>query len=339
MEVKEIEISKIRPNPSQARKDFDKEKLKELADSIKLVGILNPITVKEKDGMYEIVAGERRWLASRLAKKKTIPAIVREYKKSSAVESLIENVHRKDLTDDEKGKYLKEIMKKEGISNIGVLAKKIGMSRRGAEQIIDVSEFRKKYHDTKKISQKVIRSTMGFPDDERIKMVRLSAKKGFSGLKMETQVRPLMKKASRVIKDAVFDEKISIEEAGQIIDFDDVKQEATILSIQQFKKTMEQIPRSIKKGTVFEKERKTALDVIKKLKSELGSTTGKLYKMEDILSGFCEKNIFEAIPKEYKEVILGILEELEKAQEELTKTLKKSKNVLIKNYIKEVENL
>ena len=95
----ELKLSDIRPNPNQPRTVFDEEALQELASSIKAIGIVQPITVREvEDGKYEIVAGERRFRASKMAGLETIPAYIRKVEEESVLElALIENIQREDL--------------------------------------------------------------------------------------------------------------------------------------------------------------------------------------------------------------------------------------------------
>lgn len=98
-EVKELDLSDIRPNPYQPRKRFDDKSLRELSDSIKENGVFQPIIVRKSVNGYEIIAGERRYRASKLAKKKTIPAIVRKFDESQMMEvAVLENLQREDLT-------------------------------------------------------------------------------------------------------------------------------------------------------------------------------------------------------------------------------------------------
>lgn len=93
-----VKISLIEPNREQPRKMFDEVQLQELADSMKVYGILQPLLVQKKGDMYEIVAGERRWRAAKLAELKEVPVIIREYTKQQSMEiALIENVQRADL--------------------------------------------------------------------------------------------------------------------------------------------------------------------------------------------------------------------------------------------------
>ncbi|MBE7901597.1 ParB/RepB/Spo0J family partition protein, partial [Paenibacillus polymyxa] len=89
----------IRPNPYQPRKTFDQEGLKELADSIKQTGVFQPIIVRKSVSGYEIITGERRFRASKLAGKETIPAIVRDFNDPEMMEiAVLENLQREDLT-------------------------------------------------------------------------------------------------------------------------------------------------------------------------------------------------------------------------------------------------
>lgn len=101
--VKELKIIEVEPNRNQPRKQFDEEALNELAESIKRYGLIQPIIVTKKDGYYQIIAGERRWRASKKAGLKTIPAIIREddEKKNQEI-ALIENIQREDLNAVEK---------------------------------------------------------------------------------------------------------------------------------------------------------------------------------------------------------------------------------------------
>lgn len=100
--VKEVEqkvkITQIEPNKSQPRKQFDEDALQELADSIKQYGVLEPLIVTKKGKFYEIIAGERRWRAARLAGVKEVPVVIRDYTDREIMEiSLIENIQREDL--------------------------------------------------------------------------------------------------------------------------------------------------------------------------------------------------------------------------------------------------
>ncbi|MFR3835128.1 MAG: ParB/RepB/Spo0J family partition protein [Eubacterium sp.] len=106
-----MKISDIEPNREQPRKNFDKEALQELADSIKQFGIIQPIVVQKKDDYYEIIAGERRWRAAKLAKLKEVPVIIKEYSDREVMEiALIENIQRKDLNPIEEALAYKSLI-------------------------------------------------------------------------------------------------------------------------------------------------------------------------------------------------------------------------------------
>ena len=106
-----MKISDIEPNREQPRKNFDKEALQELADSIKQFGIIQPIVAQKKDDYYEIIAGERRWRAAKLAKLKEVPVIIKEYSDREVMEiALIENIQRKDLNPIEEALAYKSLI-------------------------------------------------------------------------------------------------------------------------------------------------------------------------------------------------------------------------------------
>ena len=93
-----VKISKVEPNRTQPRKQFDEDALVELSESIKQFGILQPLLVSDKGDYYEIIAGERRWRAAKLAGLKEVPVIIKEFNDQQVVEiSLIENIQREDL--------------------------------------------------------------------------------------------------------------------------------------------------------------------------------------------------------------------------------------------------
>lgn len=125
----EVSINKIDNNKSQPRQKFDDNSLAELADSIKEVGVLQPITVKKVPNGYEIIAGERRWRAARLAGLTTVPVIVREYSDLEALEAaLIENLQRVDLNPLEEAQTYKRLQTEFNL-NQEEIAARVGKSR------------------------------------------------------------------------------------------------------------------------------------------------------------------------------------------------------------------
>ena len=98
LQIQNLPIGKIKPDPKQPRKTFDEKQLVQLSESIKTYGVLQPITVRQMNGHYVIVMGERRYRSSKLASKKTIPCIVKNYENNDVLEvQIIENLQRKDV--------------------------------------------------------------------------------------------------------------------------------------------------------------------------------------------------------------------------------------------------
>ena len=106
-----LPVSSIEPNRNQPRKNFDKAELEELADSIKRYGVIQPLVVQKKNDYYEIIAGERRWRAAKLAKIKEVPVVIKDYEPQEASEiALIENLQRSDLNPIEEAKAYKNLI-------------------------------------------------------------------------------------------------------------------------------------------------------------------------------------------------------------------------------------
>ena len=128
--IGEIEISKIHANPNQPRRDFNEEALQELADSISELGVIQPITLrKEDDGSYMIIAGERRFRASQLAGKNTIPAYILSANEKDTMEmALIENIQREDLNPLEIALAYQQLIEQHNLSQ-EQLSKRVGKGR------------------------------------------------------------------------------------------------------------------------------------------------------------------------------------------------------------------
>ena len=136
--VQTLKITEVEPNRNQPRKHFDEEALEELADSIKKYGLIQPIVVTKKDGYYQIIAGERRWRASKKAGLTTIQAIVREddEKKNKEI-ALIENIQREDLNVVEKAIGIKLLMDEYELTQAQV-AEIVGKSRSGVANTLRI---------------------------------------------------------------------------------------------------------------------------------------------------------------------------------------------------------
>ena len=125
-----LPIYKVEPNPDQPRQDFDEEALQALADSIATHGVMQPLTVRElENGYYQIIAGERRWRAARLAELKEIPAVIIEADDKKAMElALIENLQRQDLNPVEEALGYQTLMQTHGLTQEEA-AQRVGKSR------------------------------------------------------------------------------------------------------------------------------------------------------------------------------------------------------------------
>jgi ParB family transcriptional regulator, chromosome partitioning protein len=128
-QIREVPVGKILPNPAQPRLSYDEESLTELADSIREHGVLQPILVRPSGAQFELIAGERRWRASRMAERDTIPAIVVDFDEVTALEvSIIENLQREDVSPLEEAAMFRKMTEAFGYS-VRQLAQKVGKDK------------------------------------------------------------------------------------------------------------------------------------------------------------------------------------------------------------------
>lgn len=186
-EIVEISLDEIRSNPYQPRKIFDEEALNELADSIKEHGIVQPIIVKKSIKGYELVAGERRTKASKIAGLKTIPAIIKNFNDQEMMEiALIENIQRENLNPIEEAMAYDNILKSSNMTQ-DELAKKFGKSRSYITNILGLlklPETTKKYVEENKLTMSHARALSKLEDEEQID--RLADKIITEGLNVRT---------------------------------------------------------------------------------------------------------------------------------------------------------
>ena len=168
--VQTLKITEVEPNRNQPRKHFDEEALEELADSIKKYGLIQPIVVTKKDGYYQIIAGERRWRASKKAGLTTIQAIVREDddKKNKEI-ALIENIQREDLNVVEKAVGIKLLMDEYDLTQAQV-AEIVGKSRSGVAntlRILNLDERVLELAKQGKLTEGHCRALLAYEDGEK----------------------------------------------------------------------------------------------------------------------------------------------------------------------------
>lgn len=167
----ELSMKQIVPNPNQPRKNFDDAKIAELADSIKQKGLIEPIVVRPaKNGKYEIIAGERRWQASKALGMTTINAIVRQADDREAMElTLIENLHRDDLNAIEEARGYKQLIDDYNLKQSEV-AERVSKSRTSitnALRLLDLPEEIQQMLEDGRLTAGHARAILGLADDEK----------------------------------------------------------------------------------------------------------------------------------------------------------------------------
>ena len=171
--IQEIKIIDIEPDKSQARKKFDEDAIEELSESIKRYGIIQPIIVNKKDGYYQIVAGERRWRASKKAGLEKIPCIVRDDDERKSKEiSLIENIQREDLNPIEKARGFRQLIDEYGLTQ-QELADIMGMNRSTVTNCLRILNLDPRVIDLAlegKLTEGHCRSLLAFEGDKQYKM-------------------------------------------------------------------------------------------------------------------------------------------------------------------------
>lgn len=188
----EIKISEIDPNMGQPRKKFDEDELLELAESIKIHGVIQPIILTKRGKRYEIIAGERRWRASKLAGLVKIPAVIREYTDKEIMEvSLIENIQRQDLNPIEEALAFKNL----------------------------IDEYKMKQDD---LAERVSKSRSAITN--ALRLLKLDDKvKGMlvEGLISTGHARALLavedKNKQQILATKIFDEKLSVRETEKLV--------------------------------------------------------------------------------------------------------------------------
>ena len=169
-----IDINDIRPNSAQPRKNFDEEKLRELASSIKTNGVIQPLIVRESSNGYELVAGERRWRAARMSGLRTVPCIIRNFDdRQNAIVAIIENMQREDLDPIEEALGLKSMTEKYGFTQEQVSAS-LGRSRTyitNSIRLLKLPEEIQGYVSSGQMSAAHGRTIINIPDKERQKEI------------------------------------------------------------------------------------------------------------------------------------------------------------------------
>lgn len=191
--IQQLKIIEVEPNRNQPRKNFDSEKIEELAKSIKEYGVIQPIIVVKEENYYRIVAGERRWRAAKSAGITEIPAIVRQYSEQENKEiALIENIQRENLNPIEKAMALKELLEKYEMTQLQ-LANKLGISRSGIANTVRVLNLDPRVLELVKegkLTEGHCKALLAVQDpDEQIRIAKYMIESGDSVREVEKQMK------------------------------------------------------------------------------------------------------------------------------------------------------
>lgn len=223
-ESKVVSIDEIRPNPYQPRIDFDDEALMELSQSIRENGLIHPITVRqEKDG-YEIVAGERRYRAMKIAGMIEIPVIVIDADEVQMAEmALVENIQRENLSAIEEANAYVQIMKTTGISQ-SQLALKLGKSQSSIAnkiRLLQLDEEVQQAVTARRITERHARALLALPKEKQEQAMETIVKKGLTVAQSEKMIRkeasPKPKRQKIVFKGLSRNIKIGLNTIDQAV--------------------------------------------------------------------------------------------------------------------------
>ncbi len=199
--VEEVSIHAIKTSEFQPRKNFDKEKIEELAESIREHGIIQPIIVRKKGDGYEIVAGERRWRASREAGLKKVPVIVKEISdRDHMLFAIIENVQREELNPIEEAASFEQMIKKYDLTQEEV-SKSVGKSRpyiSNQLRLLKLPEAAREYVAEGKVSAGHAKVLISIKDEEKLNsLAKEVAEKGISVRELENRLKEKPVKAKK----------------------------------------------------------------------------------------------------------------------------------------------
>jgi len=194
--LNEIAISQIEPNPDQPRREFDPEALQELANSIKTLGIIAPITLRQvADNRYQIIAGERRWRASQLAGLQTIPAYIRTVEDENVMEmALVENIQREDLNAIEIALAYQHLAETTGMTQARI-SERVGKSRAAVTNYLRLLKLPAQVQmalKDKEIDMGHARALLSLDSpSQQIKLFKEVQKQGYSVRRVEELVQQL----------------------------------------------------------------------------------------------------------------------------------------------------
>ena len=219
-----VDIDLVEPNPYQPRLEFDDEALMDLAQSIRENGLIQPITVREMDGRYQIIAGERRFRALKLNGAVDVPVLIMDANEVQMAEmALVENIQRENLSAIEEAKSYVEIMKYSGL-NQSQLALRVGKSQSSIAnkiRLLNLDEDVQEAVSTKKISERHARALIGLDEEKHHDALEKIVKKGMTVAQTEKmlkeQAQPKKEKKKVMLKGISKNIKIAINTIHQAV--------------------------------------------------------------------------------------------------------------------------
>lgn len=211
-EMAEIEIEKIIPNPTQPRTQFDEEALDELADSIRTLGVIQPVTVKRNGDKYVIISGERRWRAAQRADLKTLPAYIREVDDENLhAMALVENIQRQDLNAIEIALGMQRLIDECRLTQ-DALSEKVGKKRSTISNYMRLLKLPAEIQLALKeglISMGHAKAIAGVDEAKQIKMLKKCIKKELSVRQCEELARQMQEEPKKVVEEEDYPESYS----------------------------------------------------------------------------------------------------------------------------------
>lgn len=209
-EMAEVAISDIEPNPLQPRTDFDDESLQELASSIAQLGVIQPITLKQRaNGKYIIISGERRWRASQIAGLETLPAYIREVDDEDLhAMALVENIQRQDLNAIEIALGMQRLVEECGLTQ-EAMAEKVGKKRSTVSNYLRLLSLPSEVQLALKeglITVGHAKAIASIPAEEQLKLLKKCVKRDLSVRQIEQMVRKLNDNTTPNIEDEEYPE-------------------------------------------------------------------------------------------------------------------------------------
>ena len=197
--VRYIPINAVRPNPQQPRRSFDETALRELADSISAYGILQPLTVRDRGGVYELVAGERRLRACKMAKMQTIPAILCDYADDkTAAMGLLENLQRENLNPFEQAQGLRDVMVLWDCTQAEA-AKRLGMAQptlANKLRLLQLTQDQRQFVLDNGLTERHARAVLRLPENRRSEALITIAKRKMNARATDLYIEQLLNAAA-----------------------------------------------------------------------------------------------------------------------------------------------